>query len=146
MRGATCHRLIGNSFEQFLARIAGSEILNKEKLEDSFYSDLSNVWLGRIDSKTKKNCLFVDANFASLKEKYSYSSCCQNWTQGAKNVPGYSPEIKLDSSFASCYTPTGEFTYAVALGGFGIGISQESFSPYIGKYCNSEQKLICVQD
>jgi len=147
IRGATCHRLLAKTFDDFLAKLSSLEIINAEKIEEKFLEDLGNIWLGRLDANSKKNCTSIIAALADsykpLAEKYSFTTTCQNWTQGNKLVEG-------DSDLPTCYTPQGKFTNAVALGGLSTGIvgndKDAVFSAYQGKYCSTPQKLLCIEE
>lgn len=124
IRGDTCHRLLAKNFNEFL-------------IKQLSLADLENVWLGRLDEKSKKNCIGIASalsnTYQPLAEKYSFTATCQNWTQGSKMVEG-------DSGFPTCYTPTGKFTNAVALAGLA------SFPLSQGKYCSISQKLLCIEE
>lgn len=155
IRGATCHRFLAKDFEEFLAKLSGSVIINEEKFEQGFLQDMENLWLGRIDEESKKNCISITAelsdSYKSLAEKYSFTITCQNWTQGDKYVGGYPvPKEQPKPSFPSCYTLSGEYTDAVALGGFASGITGKDkdavFVLNEGKYCDNKQKLLCIEE
>lgn len=129
VNGNTCHRLLGKGLNEFIARLSSLVL----------FGDNKSIWLGRLNDKTKRICIDVgSSSYLSLKEKYSFTTTCQNWTQGGRLVPGYAEGVKLDNSFSSCYTLKGEFTYALALGGLDVA----------GKsaYCNDQQKLVCIED
>ncbi len=156
IRGATCHRLLGKNFSEFLAKFSDSLLINKEKLNEEFLNNLSNIWLGRVDDKSKKNCISIFSVIADtyqlLAEKYTFTTTCQNWTQENKLVSGYPvPKEELSPSFSTCYTPEGKFTNAVALGGLSSGLTGGSdatnyFTLYQGKSCNTGQKLLCIEE
>jgi len=141
LRGATCHRLLGKNIEEFLAKLSNLEISAKKKLGESFSEKLAKVWLGRINSNSPKNCVLISSlsslTFYPLAEKYSYTVTCQNWSHSESVVSGYLRENGTDSSFPSCYTSTGGFTYAVG----SAGLSLEE----VGKQCSEKQHLICVE-
>jgi hypothetical protein len=125
----TCHKLLGKGLDEFIGRLS--------KL--TLFGDNKSIWLGRLNDQSKRSCIDVGvSSYLSLKEKYSFTTTCQNWTQGSGMVPGYSEGMKLDSSFSSCYTPKGEFTYALALGGLDVTGK--------GTSCNNQQKLVCIED
>lgn len=155
IRGATCHRLLAKDFDEFLAIFSNLLIINEEKLEAVFLEDLKNIWLGRVDEKSKKNCIpilsVLGDSYLSLAEKYSFTSTCQNWTKENKLVDGYPvPKGQPKPSFPTCYTPTGEFTDSVALGGLSSGLTNGGkdtiFTPYQGKHCDTRQKLLCIEE
>jgi hypothetical protein len=154
--GVTCHRLLGRNFNGFLAKFSNSFLRNQEKFDKDFLNKLSNVWLGRISGKSKKNCISIfnvmSNAYKPLAEKYTFTATCQNWSQGKAFVEGY-PVSKggQNPSFSTCYTPGGRFTDAVALGGLAEGLTGGSeranyFTPYQGKSCGAEQKLLCIEE
>lgn len=155
IRGATCHRLLAKDFEEFLAKLSGSMIINEEKFEQEFLKDMKNLWLGRIDEKSKKNCTGIAAvlsnYYKALAEKYSFTTTCQNWTQGDKYVGGYPvSEEGSKPSFPACYTLAGQYTDAVALGALASGtIGKDKDAVFVlnqGKYCDNKQKLLCIEE
>jgi len=155
IRGATCHRLLAKDFGEFLARFLSSVIINEEKFEQGFLQDMENLWLGRIIKESKKNCTGIAAAlsdyYKSLAEKYSFTITCQNWTQENKHVGGYPvPKEQPKPSFPTCYTPSGQYTDAVALGALASGTTGKGkdavFVLNQGKYCNDKQKLLCIEE
>ncbi len=152
-RRATCHQLLGKDFDEFLKKFSDSFLINQEKLDKEFFDNLDKIWLGRVDDKSKKNCLLIPSKSSNmLAEKYTFTSTCQNWTQENKLVDGYPvPKGELSPLFSTCYTPEGKFTDAVALGGLSSGLTGESdaanyFTLYQGKSCNTSQKLLCIEE
>ncbi|MFH1656822.1 MAG: Ser-Thr-rich GPI-anchored membrane family protein [Candidatus Nealsonbacteria bacterium] len=155
IRGATCHQLLGKDYNEFVQKFSDLYIINEEKFKDDFFKDLSNVWLGRLDEKSKKNCTGIATAliepYKASAEKYSGTTTCQNWTKEDKMVEGYdSLKGVSGGDYPTCYTPTGTSTKAVVLGGLSSGLEQEginkTFTPYQGKYCDKLQKLICVEE
>jgi hypothetical protein len=120
-------------------------------LGEDFYEGLSGVWLGRIDSKSKKNCIpitsVLDSINVKLQEKYSFTSTCQNWTNGEMFAEGYPvSEGEVGGDFPTCFTPAGESTKTAALGAFATGVSgDDNLVTNWGKYCSEKQGLICVE-
>jgi len=155
IRGATCHRLLGKNFDEFLEKFSDLVIINEEKLEKDFLEDMKNLWVGRLDENSKKNCTTIaavlSALYKPLAEKYSFTTTCQNWTQGERLVAGYpAPTGGIPAPFPTCYTPEGKFTDAVALGGLSSGLTGKdkdtAFTLYQGKYCDTQQKLLCIEE
>jgi len=155
IRGATCHQLLGKNFNEFLEKFSDLVIINEEKLENDFLKDMENLWLGRFDEKSKKNCTTIAAAllvpYKPLVEEYSFTTTCQNWTQENELVQGYPvPTGEAKPSFPTCYTLAGQFTDAVALGGLASGLTGKGkdtvFTPYQGKGCNTKQKLLCIEE
>jgi len=156
IRGVTCHRLLAKDFNDFLGIFSELLIVNQQKFENDFLEKLRETWIGRIDERSKGNCIpivGVSGTNVPLAEKYSFTSTCQNWTKDNEFVQGYSRSNRGQSlsSFPSCYTPQGQKTAAVSLGGLGIGltggpINYNSFNPYQGKKCSSNQYLICIEE
>ncbi len=134
-RGDSCFRVLAKDFSHFLTMFSNLEIINKEKLEDDFLQDLGNIWLGRLDEKSKKNCLPVD-------REYSFTVTCQNWTQDEREVEGSGP-------FPNCYTPSGKSKDAVVLGALSLALRGKEedavFTPSFGRYCSNPQKLLCIE-
>jgi len=155
IRGATCHRLLGKNLDGFLEKFSDPLIINQEKLEEPFLEDMENLWLGRIDERSRKNCISIfsvlSSRYTALAEKYSFTTTCQSWTKGDKLVTGY-PVIggEPGPSFPSCYTPEGKLTDAVALGGLSSalikGTEGRVFTSSQGKYCSTRQKLLCIEE
>jgi len=155
IRGATCHRLLAKNFGELLAKLSGSVIINEEEFEQGFLQGMENLWLGRINKESKKNCTGITAvlsdYYKSLAEKYSFTTTCQNWTQGDKYVGGYPvPGGESKPSFPTCYTPAGQSTEAVALGALASGtIGKDKDAVFVlnqGKYCDNRQKLLCIEE
>jgi len=155
IRGATCHQLLGRDFNEFLKKFSDLYMINEKKLEDSFLKDFSNIWLGRVDEKSKKNCTAIATAltdpYKPSAEKYSLTTTCQNWTKEEEKVEGYyNIDDLAGGSFPTCYTPEGVSTKAVILGGLSSGLEEEgiykTFTPYQGKYCDKVQKLLCIEE
>jgi len=149
--GITCHRLLGKNFNEFLKRLSSPFLVNQEKINKEFLNNLKDIWLGRIDEKSKKNCIpiseIISNTYKPLMEKYTFTVSCQNWNQEKKFVEGY-PVKTSKNLFPTCYTPNGVLTNAVALGGLAEGLDQEKdiFTPHQGKSCDSQQKLLCIEE
>ena len=150
--GKTCHQLWGKNFDEFFKKLSDTLAINQEKFDSDFLQkELSNVWLGRINDSSKRDCTAVFAKFASLdpNKVYSFTTTCQNWTGGTEVVPGY-PATAGQTDFPKCYNTLGQRVNAVSLAGLSTGIvgaegNSQYFSPFLGKLCNNSQKLICVQ-
>ncbi len=130
IRGSTCHRLLGGDFNKFLENFSDLSIINQRKLEDKFFQNFGNIWLGRLDGKSKMNCTIIETvasdPYKPLAEKYSFTTTCQNWTTGNKLVQGYPvAEGTYGTSFPSCYASGGVSTKAVILGGLASGLVDE---------------------
>lgn len=154
IRGASCHRVLGKNFDEFKNKFSDLALLNKERL-GNFLADFGNIWLGRLDSQSRKNCApiasVINNSYVSLWERYSFTATCQNWTVDGKFADGYSSaEDAKTKTFPVCYTPAGQSTKAVVLGGLASGLTgegaSEAYSPYQGKYCSEGQKLMCVEE
>ena len=154
-RKATCHRVLGRNLDEFLQKFSNLVIINNEKLEENFLQDLGNIWIGRIDEDSKENCVqiysVIAKPYTNLVEKYSFTESCQDWTKEDMFAQNYlSWEGGDASSFPTCYTPEGKLTSAVALGGLSSGLEIEQganvFVSQQGKYCNVEQKLLCIEE
>ena len=156
LRGATCHRLLGKSFDDFLAKFSQLSIINGQQLGSEFFQRLQSVWLGRLDLKSSKNCITIalamENPYKSSAEKYSLTATCQNWTKGVMYVDGYPvPLGGIKPPFPTCYTAQGKITDAAALAGRATGLTGgadgvNAFTPYQGKSCDVRQRLLCIED
>jgi len=153
--GDTCHRLIAKDFNEFLSRFSTLSRVNQEKLEKNFLKKLDKIWLGRFDEKSKKNCIPIEGpKTVSLQERYSYTSTCQNWTNGERVVSGYYQYLqnkKENVSLPTCYTEEGKYTEVAIIGGLSTGLTGggefvNSFTPYQGKNCSTSQYLLCISE
>ncbi len=154
-RGDTCHRLLAKNFDEFLAKLSGSQIINAEKLTQEFLENLDKLWLGRVNKESKKNCTVIAKVMlfgnTPLVEKYSFTTTCQNWTQEKRFVDNYPIEKgTVRPSFSTCYTPQGKFTESVALAGLSSGLQGKGkdteYNLSVGKYCDNPQKLLCIEE
>ncbi len=150
LRGDTCHRLLGKNLTEFLEKFSAGKEMNQKSLSETFYQKFGEVWLGRVSAQSKKNCEIVDSvasdPYVNLAEKYTFTATCQNWTRSEKFVEGYPVPIGASKPvFPTCYTPQGKSTDAVASGALGLGQTVTKFTPFQGKYCNSQQRLICIE-
>jgi len=156
IRGATCHRLLGKNLNDFFDKLSDLVIINQEKFSSGFLNNLKNVWLGRIDEGSSENCATIasvikDAN-RPLAEKYSFTTTCQNWTKENKLADGYPVPFGVSKPpFPRCYTKEGKATDAVGIGALASGLTGgarnvDSFEAYQGKYCDTPQKLLCVEE
>ncbi len=150
--GKTCHRLLGKDFNEFFAKLSDLSAINKEKLEQTFLNHLSDIWLGRIDGNSKRDCTTISNQSASsdISRNYSFTTTCQNWTMGQATVPGYPPATGGTTVFPKCYTPQGKRIDAVGVAGLSSGLvgsdlKTRALSPAVGKTCDSSQRLLCIQ-
>ncbi len=151
LRGATCHRILGKDFTEFSKKFSSPIVINRGKFRDAFFQKFGEVWLGRVSTKSKKNCESIASVIADpytpLAEKYTFTTTCQNWTRGEQYVEGYPVPIGHSKpTFPTCYTLQGESTDAVASGALGIGQADNYFTPYQTRYCGSLQRLMCIQE
>lgn len=154
LRGATCHRLLGRDFVDFLKKLSDLKIINEGKLSDKFLNSLRDVWLGRVDDTVQRNCTNISSTsgyiYGSIAERYSHTVTCQNWTYGEKFVSGYERGTVPDDRFSICYTPQGEPTYAAAAGGLASSLKGEKedaeYVTNVGKPCSEKQYLLCIED
>jgi len=158
LRGATCHRILGKNFIDFLSKFSDLEILNKERVRKEFLSKMDEIWLGRVDENSIRTCLYIPTSYGSfgvdVYEQYSYSVSCQDWTYGGKMVSEYNRYKDPDENFPTCFTPAGEATYAVASGGLSSDLiklkKEDEVKSYFltdsGKYCSVKQRILCIQD
>jgi len=138
--GKTCHRLLGKNFDDFFKNIS----------QENFLTNFQEVWLGRINKESKKECIFIPARYyKDVSENYSFTSTCQNWTVNQAIVPGYPPKEDEKKEFPLCYTPEGKKINAIFLGGYSSGFIESEKKKFItfsiGKFCNVYQRLLCIQ-
>jgi len=151
--GKTCHQLWGKNLEDFFKKFSDSLIINEEKFEDNFLQrEFSNIWLGRINQESKRDCVSVFTKFPVLdpSKTYSFTATCQNWTADREIVSGYPPTAGQPIELPICYNAQGKAIKSAALSGLSTGLvgsepETQFFSPSLGKPCNNTQKLLCVQ-
>lgn len=154
LRGATCNRLLGKDFNEFIKKLSDSEAINKAKLSADFMKLMRNVWFGRINENSVRSCTFIESLsnylFTPLAEKYSYTVTCRNWSYGEKTAEGYSKDVALNDTFPSCYTPQGELTFAVGTAGLSSAFKGQEGSGYfvtsVGRFCLEKKHLLCIED
>ncbi len=142
IRGATCHRLLGKTLDDFINKFSDMLVINNEKISKEFAEEMKNVWLGRIDKDSKKSCIITGKDSSRVQENYSSTTTCQNWTKAEQFVE--------EGEFPTCYTPSGALTNAVASGGLGLGMvgtgELATYNPKLGSYCNLRKKLLCIEE
>lgn len=151
--GKSCHRLLGNNFDEFFKKMSEPLSLNRQKFEEKFLQDLQNIWLGRITKESLRECTTISFGDQTLPRdlarNYSFTTTCQNWTTNLGTAPGYPPEPGQEIEFPACFTPQGVKTVAAGIAGLASGVvgekGQEVLSSSLGKSCNTTQKLLCVQ-
>lgn len=149
--GKTCHRLLGKNFDEFFKKLSDPLLLNQEKLEETFLIELADIWLGRINTENKKDCITIFTKEPPLDpaQGYSFTTTCQNWTTGEEMVPDYPPQPGQKAEFPKCYTPQGIRIDAVGLAGLSSGLlgpkGVENFTTSLGKSCNNSRKLLCIE-
>ncbi len=149
--GKTCHRLLGKNFDEFFKKLSEPLLLNQEKFEEDFLKDLQNIWLGRINKESKRDCTTIYAKYPLYDPSlnYSFTTTCQNWTTDEEKVLGYPPKPDEKIEFPICYTPEGKRIDAAGLAGLSSGLIEKEkekfFTPSLGKSCNFSQNLLCVQ-
>ncbi len=154
--GITCHRLLGKNIDEFLNKFSDRLVINSEKVGNDFLSLMSNVWLGRINNTSRKNCSPITAlagsQYTPLAEQYTFTLTCQNWTQDQNVVNNYPPPAgQLRPLYPTCYTFEGRLTEALTLGALASGTTggtNELNSVAINqvKACSSQQRLLCIED
>jgi hypothetical protein len=152
-RGSTCHRLLGSNFDEFLEKFSNSKIINVDKIGTNFLKEMVDVWLGRVNENSRKQCTVITFRLFTNKplyETYSLTTTCYNWTIGDEFVQGYPVDTtKPKPTFPTCYTPSGNKTDAVSLAGLSSGIEgvgkEETLTYSQGKECAVAKKLICIE-
>jgi len=152
--GKTCYRLYGKNFNEFFKKLSEPLAINQEKFDEDFLNDLGNIWLGRINNESKKDCIaiFSTSPYYDPTKNYTFTTTCQNWTTDRGAVAGYPPEPNKTVEFPACYTPQGVRVDAVKLGGLGSGLLGKeregeipTFTSSLGKSCSLSQKLLCIE-
>jgi len=151
--GKTCHRLLGTNFDEFWKKLSEPLIVNNPKFEENLLKDLKNMWLGRINSTSTRECVnisFEDYPPSQPERNYSFTTTCQNWTTDLEVVPDYRPgEGGERKEFPVCFTPQGLRINAVGLAGLASGVTvrdgQGFLTTSLGKLCNVPRKLLCLQ-
>jgi len=150
LRQATCHRLVAKDFDTFVGRLSAPVQQNERELSKTFFDRLSQVWLGKLDQQSKRNCVVLGEarRYRSLAESYSLTTTCQNWTQAETFVSGYPvPFGASKPTFPTCFTPQGQVTDAVAVGGMVVGLTEQTtFTPGEGDYCSNKRRLLCIEE
>lgn len=147
----TCYRLLGKDFKSFVEKLSSHFLLNQKRFGDEFLRGLEEVWVGRIDKQSKKECIEIFTPYPSKHSspEYSFTTTCQNWTSEKKFLSDYSSTEEEPIEPPNCYTPDGRRIKATGIAGFSVGVvkkeDKEFFSYEIGKPCNTLQRLICVQ-
>ena len=142
IRGATCHRLLGNTIEKFLEKFSDPLIVSSHKIDDVFLKSMQNIWLGRVYQGSIRSCIFNNDNLRNISEAYSITATCQNWTRSEQFIENYKSLEKLPT----CYTPSGTLTNAVALEGLSTGLVNGNIDSNVGTYCESRKKLLCIEN
>lgn len=147
----SCHRLFGRNFDEFFKKLSNPLLLNQDKFDIDWLKSLANVWLGRINKESKRECSIISAQYPSLdpSRNYSFTTTCQNWSSDKETLFGYPPKEGQRAEFPVCYTGKGVRIQAVGVAGLASGLTitenRESFTPSLGKSCNEARRLICVE-
>lgn len=149
--GKTCHRLLGKNFDEFFKKLSEPSSLNQEKFGETFLKDLQNIWLGRINQESERDCTTIYAEYPpqDISRNYSFTTTCQNWTISQEMIPGYPPKPGEEIELPICYTSLGARVNAAGLAGLSSGViekeKEQFLTPSLGKSCNLSQKLLCIQ-
>lgn len=147
----TCHRLLGKNFDEFLKKLSEPLLFGQEKFDETFLKDLQDVWLGRINPESKRDCVTIFAKYPSPDpaKNYSFTTTCQNWTIGLEILLALQPNAGEEIELPICYTPAGARINALGLAGLSSGViekeKEQFLNPFLGKPCDLSQKLLCIQ-
>lgn len=149
----TCYRLLGKNFNDFFQKLSDSMLLNQKRFNNNFLENLSKIWLGRINNDSKLDCIYISNNFFSydVNQNYSFTTTCQNWKVSERLISEYllSKEEKEKVNFPICYTSQGQRINAVGLAGLASDFIVEGkdkfLNPYLGISCDTERKLLCIE-
>jgi hypothetical protein len=162
-QGKTCHRLLGKSFDDFFKKISDPVNLNIGKFGDDFIKNLGNIWLGRINQESKRECIEVPPEYVSSKDlrmMYSFTSTCQNWTTGKSKISENVQETNNNENVQEtnndeleglpiCFTSQGGRIFAMRIGGLSSQIVKindvDKINLYSGEICSEEKSLLCIQ-
>ncbi len=144
-RENSCYRFIAKNFNEFLKIFSGNKTIYSNKLSSSFFDKIDKIWLGRFNLESNESCILLPlvSQNSRILERYSFSSTCQNWTRSESYVTGY--REREDREFPQCFTPEGERTDAVRLGGISSGSVGNNFTLNQGKVCDTRQHLLCIE-
>jgi len=147
----SCHRLLGGNFAGFFRKLSAPLLLNQDKFGEDLLRNLANVWLGRINKESKRECAIISSQYPSSdpSRNYSFTTTCQNWRTEQEFLAGYPPKQGQGAEFPVCYTAKGVRIQAVGVAGLASGLTikenRESFTPSLGKSCDVQRKLICIE-
>lgn len=148
----TCHWLLGKNFDEFFKKLSDSLSFNQKRLGEDFSRDLANIWLGRVNKESKRDCITIFGQYTTGQSprEWSFTTTCQNWKNSEAIIAGYPPKTSEKIEFPICYTLKGKRIDAVGLAGLASGIIEKEgktqfFTPFLGKSCNKTQKLLCIE-
>jgi hypothetical protein len=146
--------LLGKSFDDFFKKISDPINLNIGKFGDDFIKNLGNIWLGRINQESKRECIEVPPEYISSKDPrmmYSFTSTCQNWTTGKDKISENIEETNSDEleGLPICFTSQGGRVFAMRIGGLSSQIVKldnvDRIDLSSGKGCGEGKSLLCIQ-
>jgi len=145
----TCYRLLGKNFDEFLKKLTNYQLKNEASLDSEFMKRLKDIWLGRVISESKKECLFMADIIGgeNSPKNYSLTATCQNWTTNASELK---KSEQTEEQFPECYTPAGKKIAALGLGGLVSGLigdgANQLFVIDAAASCASEHHLLCIEE
>lgn len=146
-----CHRLFGENFGEFFKKLSAPLFLNQDKFDEDLLRGLADIWLGRINQESKRECAVISSQYPSFdpNRNYSFTTTCQNWRSAEEFLSGYPPKQGQRTEFPVCYTSKGVRIQAVGLAGLASGLTitegKQSFTPSLAKPCEARRRLICVE-
>lgn len=139
--GRTCNRLIANSVDTLLDK----SLLTKEQaaaqLGFNFGKRISDAWFGRKTPVSKQSCL--ELPFLGQTSAFSWTSTCQDWKQGKREV--YSGSVPLEADLPKCYNQAGKNVPANYYGANASGLDANGNLIMTASTCDQEYRLVCVE-
>jgi hypothetical protein len=147
-----CYPFLGKNFDEFFNKLTSPFLLEKGKPKGEFLANFrKEIWLGRIEKETKKNCIPIVSKATSkeMSEKFSFTSTCEDWATDKNKITFTTSTQPEGTELPYCYTPENVKIYPSSIGGFALTFSQiedkeiAEFSS--GELCNNYLKLLCIQ-
>ncbi len=141
--GKTCHKFLAKDFDTFYQTIFRDAAIAEEKFGISFFNQLADIWLGKIDKDSPENCVFIEKLYPPYH--YSFTSTCQNWTTNRMRIAEYPLPEGQTGTFPMCYTIEGDRIEAVGIAGLSSGFKDERINFSLAHSCNTSFRLLCVE-
>lgn len=141
LEGRTCHRLFAQNSQRFIEKFTLSSEVARIKLESEFMQKFVRLWVGQLTRNVKSSCIYISGT--GSPSSYSYTTTCQNWSQSKEKIyQGDAPDFV---EIERCYDESGKSIPANWLGAFGTNQDSSGNILFLGKKCNSNNSLLCVE-